>query len=646
MSGNATESAAGRREVPSADPHVHPDERIVGRDVPLFFGDGLFGTVHIPSGTGLPGWVICSPFGKERTNAHRLSFRWSQALAAAGYWVLRFDYRGTGDSSGAFDDFTVDDYLSDITSARNQLERISGQGCRGLLGLRLGADLAAMYVATQGRNLDLVLWEPIIDGKRYQGGLLRTAMANQMVNARGAAPSRTELRRKLESGECVLVDGFSLGHRMFQSLGEVDLASLGRPTCGNVLAVHIKTRSSDSTPAALAQLVEEYSRNGDTRLESVEEPPVWMRTRSYRWVLSGLFDLTLDWITSGQRPSSPAGPPQAIEPGCNRNPESIERPVEFTVEGSLVHGVLHEPVTPVAGLPGIILVAAGEACRAAFFYPKLARELARRGWRVLRFDPRGIGDSHGSLDCQLLTEVFRKVEGGVLVPDTRSAIEFMKDACGCQSSVLVGLCGGAITSILVAQEHRRVAGIVPLELPMRLTPSGDTDISQSLSREIPWDESLARHRGTLVLLRARRVYHRIQDLRRRLGVAVASATRRGRGHLPGDGGGWYRERIGDDASCAMLAALERTLDRRVPVLCVFADTEQPKLFEQALPGVFDRRPAARPCISYEIIRGSDHNFTVTGSAEALIGAVVSWLDSPSSPWAHCFRAPDRSPGSP
>jgi len=62
----------------------------------------LFGWLHMPeenSRTDL-GVVICKPFGYEAICAHGSIRAFADACASAGATVLRFDYTGTGDSSG------------------------------------------------------------------------------------------------------------------------------------------------------------------------------------------------------------------------------------------------------------------------------------------------------------------------------------------------------------------------------------------------------------------------------------------------------------------------------------------------------------------------------------------------------------------
>ena len=65
----------------------------------------LLGAVHVPEGSVARGAVVLAPpLGKEQVDSYRGLVLLAQRLCARGLLVLRFDYPGTGDSSGAQDD--------------------------------------------------------------------------------------------------------------------------------------------------------------------------------------------------------------------------------------------------------------------------------------------------------------------------------------------------------------------------------------------------------------------------------------------------------------------------------------------------------------------------------------------------------------
>jgi len=79
-------------------------------------GDPLVGILHLPPHPRKRGIVMVVGGGPQyRAGGHRQLTLWSRALCEQGYAVMRFDYRGMGDSHGPFRGFTdVDD---DIRSA-------------------------------------------------------------------------------------------------------------------------------------------------------------------------------------------------------------------------------------------------------------------------------------------------------------------------------------------------------------------------------------------------------------------------------------------------------------------------------------------------------------------------------------------------
>jgi len=111
--------------------------------------------------------VICNPFGQEYMRSHRSLRELANRLAQSGFHVLRFDYHGCGDSAGESDEGTLEQWQSDIAAAVCEIREASASDRVALVGLRLGATLAAL-LAKERDDLDhLVLWDPILDGPSY-----------------------------------------------------------------------------------------------------------------------------------------------------------------------------------------------------------------------------------------------------------------------------------------------------------------------------------------------------------------------------------------------------------------------------------------------------------------------------------------------
>src|ERR1700677_4086689 len=138
---------------------------------PIWFGSDerpLFGMFHIPeSGFARAGVVVCPPFGRDLLHAQFTLRCLGDEMTARGVCTLRFDYAGTGDSAGTGNDpDRVSSWLDSITTAVATM-RASGVASVFLVGMGLGATLAAQVVEAD-ENIDgLVLWDPEPSGKAY-----------------------------------------------------------------------------------------------------------------------------------------------------------------------------------------------------------------------------------------------------------------------------------------------------------------------------------------------------------------------------------------------------------------------------------------------------------------------------------------------
>lgn len=137
-------------------------------------GEQLFGSYHPPaSGYGRELTVICPPLFTDFARTHGALRTVAVSLAEAGQHVLRFDYRGTGDSFGELGDTTVRDWLEDVVLAVKEGRDISGCGVVRVLGIRAGALFAGKSLGGASDVERLVFWDPITNGSEYLDELRR-----------------------------------------------------------------------------------------------------------------------------------------------------------------------------------------------------------------------------------------------------------------------------------------------------------------------------------------------------------------------------------------------------------------------------------------------------------------------------------------
>jgi pimeloyl-ACP methyl ester carboxylesterase len=138
---------------------------------PSFFGppdEQLLGVHHPPRGTSKShGVVLCPPAPQEFARSHWAFRKLAELLAKQGFDVLRFDYRGTGDSNGELEHTTPAMWVDDIKRAVKELKELTGLRKVSAVGFRFGGLLLAR-AASEGLGLDtLVLWEPVVSAANW-----------------------------------------------------------------------------------------------------------------------------------------------------------------------------------------------------------------------------------------------------------------------------------------------------------------------------------------------------------------------------------------------------------------------------------------------------------------------------------------------
>lgn len=118
--------------------------------------------------------LICHPIGQEYLRTYRCFKLLAQRLSGAGTHVMRFDYFGTGDSAGHTDECDIEHWLDDINLAIEEAKAVSAINKISIIGLRLGATLAAIVSKNRKDIRNLFFWDPVIDGNKYLSSLRET----------------------------------------------------------------------------------------------------------------------------------------------------------------------------------------------------------------------------------------------------------------------------------------------------------------------------------------------------------------------------------------------------------------------------------------------------------------------------------------
>src|SRR5688572_20079457 len=198
----------------------------------FFFGPSgrqLFGAYEPAEGPSRRGVVLCNPWGQEYLRAHQSLRVLGRFLAAAGLHVLRFDWYGSGDSGGsALDGGEPEAWLTELGWSIDELKEMAQVDRIALVGLRLGATVAAM-AASRRTDVDrLVLWDPVVNGESYlreistpAWNVLRPAAYRELEDGQG--------------GEVYAVHGFPITPKMRRSIESVTVERFAPPLPATLL---------------------------------------------------------------------------------------------------------------------------------------------------------------------------------------------------------------------------------------------------------------------------------------------------------------------------------------------------------------------------------------------------------------------------
>lgn len=145
----------------------------MSQELPVHFdcaGATLHGVLHRPDAAGARGVVLVVGGPQYRVGSHRQFVLLARVLADAGIAVLRFDYRGMGDSDGEAQTFEA--IAADIRAAIDALRRLVPAVNEAVLwGLCDAASAALQYAPSDRRVCGLVLLNPWV---RTEQGLAQT----------------------------------------------------------------------------------------------------------------------------------------------------------------------------------------------------------------------------------------------------------------------------------------------------------------------------------------------------------------------------------------------------------------------------------------------------------------------------------------
>lgn len=170
--------------------------------------DWLYGVIHLPHNPVPRGVLVVVGGPQYRVGSHRQFLLLARALADAAIPVMRFDYRGMGDSEGAA--ITFEDVEADIRCAIDAFfARVPSLREVVLWGLCDAASAALMYAHRDRRVSGVVMLNPWV---RTEQGIARAYLKHYYMS-RLFDP---ELWRKIRSGQFSVT---AAAKSLFQAVG-------------------------------------------------------------------------------------------------------------------------------------------------------------------------------------------------------------------------------------------------------------------------------------------------------------------------------------------------------------------------------------------------------------------------------------------
>lgn len=580
------------------------------RPRPLYFGPEdrpLFGWLHEPhsaTARGL-GVVICNPFGYEEICAHRSIKYLAETAAASGLPTMRFDYDGMGDSAGTGNDpDRLEAWIASVGLAADVLRDLTGVERLCFVGLRLGATLASLAAGGRSDVEALVALAPIVNAKAY----LRELRALQSMMNRNKRTLQENTDGALEAA------GFILTAEAQTALSGIDLNRVTEKPAPCVLLV-------DRTDAPGNDRWAEHLRSLGTVVEqrAFEGYVEMMLDAHESAVPQNTIDGSVEWLASLAPPQA-ASAHLSLAAGDARKEARVDPAVQETAvwfgEDSILFGVISSPAS---GVPTetILLLNSGAVshCGPNRLYVTLARRWAALGYRVLRMDLSGLGDS-----ATRPRAADNIVYSSHAAEDIRSALEFLRHRYGAQCFHSLGICSGAYHSLKAAVAGLPLASIIvinPLtffweqgvspQFPEYQLAAEAARYSENLWRLQPWLKLLS---GQVDLLALSQVL---------LGRLYSVARSRCRNLLS-----LFGLPLVED----LARELKTIANRPVDLAFVFAAADPGLELLRQQGGRAVPRLQARGQLDIRIVEDADHTFTDHGARQRLWEILVAKLGGP------------------
>jgi hypothetical protein len=227
--------------------------------------------------------LLIGSFASERHVSYRPWLQWARYLAARRIEVLRFDYRGVGESTGIFTEMSFRAWLNDVERLSAWLRNREDDAPLIMHGLELGGLLASR--AFHNGDADaLLLWSPPLNAnKLLRSTLQRWIGPQQLLKREEDRHPPSHYFAQLDQGQSVEVDGYEWTPELWRESKSFHLPDTLVPPNDPAIfyrsPVSIVQLGKTAAPLVLGGLLHGFEEGKDFN---------WLFAPNYEWIKASL----------------------------------------------------------------------------------------------------------------------------------------------------------------------------------------------------------------------------------------------------------------------------------------------------------------------------------------------------------------------
>jgi len=225
--------------------------------------------------------LLVGAFASERHFSYSPWVRWARYLAARQIEVLRYDYRGLGESTGIFEEMSFDTWSEDVQLLAKWFVGSSSSVPLLLHGLEIGAILAGRSFH-EGTGDALLLWSPPANANQaLRSSLLHWAGLGQLNDSPENRKTASEYIQQLEQGSLIEVQGYQWSSRLWRDSFHFNLP--------DTLHTEDSSCESQKKPVKIVKLGKEATPLVKPHFGNDEAKDFsWLYSYHYDWVVEAL----------------------------------------------------------------------------------------------------------------------------------------------------------------------------------------------------------------------------------------------------------------------------------------------------------------------------------------------------------------------